>query len=286
MTTKTAIIKPGLLVLLRTSVSGGITYARTTLDADGVAVDETAQVERWETTKVVADAAEHEAAVKVRDKATAMIRAVCRNTSFGPVCPLDREDELRTAIRAARRLVAEFNDTARVTRVTVYAMPGRIASTDEEATAAIAAETRAMIDQMDAAVIALDVDAIRAAADKAREMQAILADDQAAALSDAIKAARKAARQIVARVQQNGEAAAVVAADLQRGAIIRARAAFLDLDAILDVAPDAAAAAAPAVDAARVAGLDMDDEEPASDPVPTPADKVASTIPSTGTVGG
>lgn len=255
------LIKPGLLVCLHSSVAGGVTYARQTLDVPAPEADgTTAEVHRWETTKVVQDAAERTAAEKIRSKAVAMIRTCCRITSFGPICPLDREDDLRTAIRAARRMVVEFNSTATVTRVSVTALPGRVASTDEEATAAIAGEVQALLAQMDDAVTALDVEAIRGAASKARELQVMLADDQAAVVSAAVKAARRAARVIVARVQEGGEQAQVVMADLQRGAIIRARAAFLDYELPpVDETTNGTDAGMPAASVQRVAALDMDE---------------------------
>ena len=105
--------------------------------------------------------------------------------------------------------------------------------------------TKAGIDKLDPA-------AIRDAANKARSMAAMLGDDQQAAVEGAIEQARKAARQIVKRVQKEGEAAAIVLADVQRGAIEKARIAFLDLDG-----DHMTSTALPAVQQQRFADLDL-----------------------------
>lgn len=266
-------IKPAILVSLKSSVSGGVTYTRTTLDAPKmpeamtvtapVASDsekaERTEVERWETLKIVEDADEHKRATIARGKALTEIRKLCIASAFGLLCPLAYESELSEAIERARAIATAHNETARHTRISLYVIRGHIASTDEEAARAIGDEVRTLVAQMDAGISKLDVEAIREAASKARSLSAMLSDEQSAIVSEAVKGARAAARAIAKRVEKDGEMAAIVLADIQRGAIERARMAFLDLDdTSAPVAPDSEPA--PVANVQRVAGLDLDDE--------------------------
>lgn len=218
-----AMIRPGLLVALKSTVRGGVTYQRKDIEAD----EKTA---KWETTRIVEDPAELERATKARGKALAEIRAVCSATSFGLLCPEDKETELDAAIARARVIRDEHNATATFTHVDIYALKGRVASSDEEAARAIAQEVAGLVEGMNAGIDKLDPSAIREAAQKAKQMAAMLAPEKAQAVEGAIEAARKAARQITKRIEKEGEAAAIVLADIQRGSIEKARIAFLDLE--------------------------------------------------------
>lgn len=251
----TTIIKPGILVSLKSTVTGGVQYLRRDLDADGVKADGQ-KVERWETTKVVDDIAEHQKATTVRNAALALIRKQCSPTAFGLLCPEGNEEGLDQAVRQARAMVDAHNDEASSTRVHVYALKGRIASTDEEAARAIGSEVRAMIEEMNRGIDKLDPKAIRAAADRARDMEAMLAPEQAEKVNAAIEQARKAARQIVKRVEKDAEPAAKVLDDIARGAIEKARLAFLDFEDTSENVP--AGKPLPAVDTQRFSqGLDL-----------------------------
>jgi hypothetical protein len=264
-------IKPCILVSLHSSVTGGVSYTRKTLDAPKmpdtfVTVSQTADrddrdVERWETTKIVEDKAEHERAEDARKKARSVISKLCIKSAFGLICPIAYESELSEAIESAHATVTGFNDdpTTRYTRVSLFVMRGHVAATDEEAAKAIGDEVRRLVAQMDAGIGKLDVEAIREAASKARALAATLSDEQSVIVSEAVKAARKAANTIAKRIDRDGEIAAVVVADIQRGAIEKARMAFLDLDdTSAPVAPDSDPA--PVANVQRVAGLDLDDE--------------------------
>jgi hypothetical protein len=246
---KTHVIKPGLLVALKSSVEGGVSYQRRDLDADKI---EGSDVARWETTRVIDDPAEHERAIKARGKALSAIRGVCSPTTFGLLCPVDREAELDAAVKVAREIIDAHNADANCTRVKVYVLKGRIASTDEEAARAISQEVKSLVDSMSAGIDKLDPEAIREAAQKAQQMAAMLGDEQIQAVAGAVEAARKAARTIVKRIQKDGEQASIVMMDLQRGAIERARIAFLDLDD----APKVEGEALPAVDLQRFADVE------------------------------
>lgn len=264
MKTTTIKLRPGILVSLRSEVHGGVQYIRTTLDAAkpdnaaAAAAPEAAarqEIERWETTRVTTDADEHERASIARDKAVAEIRKLCVSSAFGLICPLEQEAALGAAIGRARAIAEAFNAEARYTSVRVYALRGHIATTDEEAAQAIGDEVRQLLDGMNAGITALDVEAIREAATKAAQMSEMLAAEQQETLGEAIKAARSAARAIVKRVQKEGEAAQVVLADIKRGALEKARMAFLDLD---EPAPlPAPAEQLPAISAERELEIDV-----------------------------
>lgn len=278
---ETAVIRPGILVALHTSVSGGVTYTRTDLDSGKTEAELQAEAEsagtpvrsvaRWETTRTIDNPAEHAAACKARNAAQSLIRGVCARTSFGLLCPAGDEPRLDAAVAKARTLVDEYNEGAAGTRVTVYVLKGRIAGTDEEAARAIVSEVQGLIDDMGRGIDALDPEAIREAARKAQDLGGMLGPEKAEAITGAVEAARKAARQIVAKYEKGGEQAAVVLADIQRGALEKARIAFLDLGAaVLPVGDDAT----PAADLNRAAQLELDtlpapaadDDEPASTP--------------------
>ncbi len=281
MTTST--IRPGILIALRTQVSGGVEYQRNDLAPDDVvtpaANDSATKVEAWKTIKITADAAEHAKAVSVAGLARREVTKLCMATSFGLLAAEALEKELDEAHARARTMVVEFNATARYTRIGFAMLKGRIAASDEEAVRAITNEIGALVAGMNTAIDNLDVDAIRAAAGKAASLAAILGDEEQKTVTAAVEAARKAARMIVKRVATGGEPAAVVLADMQRGAIERARVAFADMDERPE--NETSGEQMPAGDMGRVAGLDLDSgrETPAAQNQPpvaaTPAAEVA-----------
>lgn len=243
-------IRPGLMVSLKSTVAGGIHYSHSEIKEDGNTAE-------WKTTRVTDDPAEHDRAVKARGLALTTIRKLCASTAFGLLCPEDRESELDEACKVAQGIAREHNATANYTRIGIYVLKGRIASTDEQAARAIGEEVRSLIEAMNAGVDKLDPEAIREAANKAKQMSTMLSAEQSEKVNDAIEAARKAARTIVKRIEKNGEEAAVVLMDIQRGALEKARIAFLDLES--DEAP--AIEPLPAVTAQRFADMGEDDEE-------------------------
>lgn len=239
------VIRPGILVALKSRVSGGVSYQR--LD-----IEKGADRSKWETTKLVEDPEEHNAATKARGAALGAISKLCSKTTFGLLCPLDSEAALDAAVIEARAIVRAHNDKATFTKVEIYILKGQIASSDEEAARAIGQEVASLVAEMSAGIDKLDAGSIREAANKARELSAMLGEEQQQAVNGAIEAARKAARQIVKRIEKDGEQAAIVLADIQRGSIEKARMAFLDLE-------DAGnAEALPAHNAQRFADLDME----------------------------
>jgi hypothetical protein len=255
-------IRPGLLVSLKTSVRGGVTYTRRDLateTAAGAVETEAAAAARavvstWETTRTIVDAEEHRRAIETRGRVRSVISRECIGSSFGLLCPQARETELQGAITEAQRIAAEFNATARHCRIDVYTLTGRVASDDVQAARAIGAEVRELVASMQAGIMAADPGAIREAANKARELAGMLAPEVAGNVSEAIEAARKAAREIVRRVEKDGERAADVVQSLRLDAFDGSRFAALDLD-------DGPAAAPAPVMPAESRAVDLDTAE-------------------------
>lgn len=249
-TNNTMMIRPGILLGLKTTVTGGVRYSRKDLDADRE------NATRWETTKIVDDQDEHDRASDVRIKAVREIRRVAAVSSFGLLVANKFEPELDAAIVRARDLIEAHNSTARCTVVRFFCLKGRIAETDEAAAKAIASDVSDLLAEMERGITKLDPAAIRDAANRARQVLSILSDEKQVLANAAIEAARKAARQIVARIEKKGEDAATVLVSLDSGPVAAARMAFLDFgDGAATAAP---ADALPAVNVERFA--DVGDE--------------------------
>ncbi len=227
---QTSTIRPGLLVSLKTSVTGNVAYRKQDIEQDHVTADG-ARRAKWETERTVNDPAEFEEATKIRSKARSLIGGLCVASSFGLLCPLSDSAELGDKVKEAQALAADFNSRAKVTRVSVYVIAGQIAADDVEATKAINSEVRDLLDRMESGVRNLDVEAIREAANRAKSIGNMISPDASVRLLRAIETARSAARQIV----KAGETAAAEVDMRAVRAITESRPAFLDLDDANDV---------------------------------------------------
>lgn len=236
MSLQTSTLRPGLLVSLKTSVTGNVSYHKRTIEEE----HETPQGENvavWETARTIADPAEHELAQKARGEASNAIRSVCSATAFGLLCPEANGAKLEAAIAKARAVADEFNGTATMTRLGVYVVTGRIAPDDVEAVRAINSEVRDLLAAMQEGLGNLDVKQVRLAAQKAKGIGQMLSQDASSRIQLAIEAARKSAREIV----KAGEGVAV---EIDRETIKRIdqqRVAFLDLDDQKEIVTPAAA---------------------------------------------
>lgn len=246
MTTVT-VLKPGLLVSLKTSLRGGVTYARRDIEADHT-TEEGARRAAWETVREIPDPEEFERATQARSKARVAVSRACCASSFGLLCPQARKAELQAGIEEARAIAREHNLGASRSYVDVFVIVGRVAQDDAEAARAISSELRELMQAMKDGIAAADPEAIREAATRARNLGAMLTPDVAGKVSEAITEARKAARELTARVGKAGEQAAAVVAELQVSKIEAARFAFLDMDE--GAAPEAEPAPARALDLA------------------------------------
>jgi hypothetical protein len=235
MTLTTSTLRPGLLVSVKTSCRGNVRYDKRDLDARHY-IENGAEIAKWETTRTIEDAAEFEAAKKAQSKARAIIGSVCSASAFGYLCREDKINELETAIANAQIVVDRFNATARLTRVNVYVIAGKVASDDEAAVRAINSEVRDLLDKLAEGISKSDVKTIRDAADKAKSIGKVLSPSAQQDVEFAITVARNAAKQIV----KAGEAAAVEIDTLAIRAITEARTSFLDLRDEVEIAnPDA-----------------------------------------------
>lgn len=219
-------LRPGLLVSLKTSLKGNIKYDKKVLEQEHI-VEETGEAkERWETLRVISDPAEHEAAKKAREKAGTIVRSVCSASAFGLLCPEKRVPELDAAIVEARKIADAFNATAKITKLGIYIMTGRIAPDDIEAVRAINSEVRELMETMEQGIKNVDAQAVRDAANKARKLGQMLSDDANSKVQKAIEAARGAAR----KLSKAGEQAVQEIDNEAIKLISQQRTAFLDLE--------------------------------------------------------
>lgn len=243
-------MKPGYLVSLKTTITGGIEYERVDIEHEE---DGTIKYDKWETTKTIRNVKEYEKAVALRASIIGKIRRPCIRTPFGLVCLVDREDELTKAIEESRRLVQNYNSTATESFIAVHVLKGAIAGTDKDAVEAIRSEMASMLKQMEGGIAKADAAYIRDAAKRARQMAAMLPDKDAKAIDEAVQVARDAARVITARIDKIGEEAEVVLREINASPISKARFAFLDFDGKDE---DSDSKPAKCVDKNRFAGID------------------------------
>jgi hypothetical protein len=253
----TSLIRPGLLVALKTSLRGGVQYVQNVIEAEHT-TEAGAQVARWETTRQIADADEHARASVARSKARSLIASACCSSSFGMLCPVGGESQLQEAIAAAYKVANDFNATARTTRVDVYVLTGRVADSDEAAARAIGAEVRDLLDAMQSGVAAADPKAIRDAATRARELAGMLSDDVASSVSKAIAEVRAVAKRIVKQAGEAGEQAATIVDDIKLEALQSARFAVLDMTGGDNAIGMPAAIAPRAIDLGAPRAIDLD----------------------------
>ena len=219
----TSTLRPGLLVSLKTSLTGNVQYVRTDLDNE---VDGKLAKARWETQRTIADHEEHERATKARNKARSLIVSVCAKSAFGLLCPENAASDLDAAIDQARKVTEAFNETAKLTRVHVYVIAGKVAADDAEAARAIASEVRDLMSAMEKGIANCDVKVIREAAAKAKDVGQMLSPAMQARVQVAVDVARASAKKIV----QAGEQAAQEIDQTSIRKITESRTAFLDMD--------------------------------------------------------
>lgn len=218
-------LRPGLLVSCKTSFRGNVTYNKRTIES--AHTDSRGnERESWETERVVSDPKELAAGKKALQRAAYLVRVICAKSAFGLLCPENNEEKLEAAIAEGRAICEAFNAKARLSRVSIYVVTGRIAPDDVEAMRAINSEIRDLMDAMNRGVKALDADAIRAACNKARDVGRMLSPQAEARVKMAIETARAVARDI----KKAGEEAAIEIDKAAMRRITEQRTAFLDLD--------------------------------------------------------
>lgn len=258
---RTTTLRPGLLVGLKTSLVGNVAYSKRDVETSHVTSTGT-EVTRWETLRTISDPAEYKRGSTVRLKARSLVSGLCAKTAFGLLYPEANIEELRSAVREARRLVADFNATAQYSRLTFALITGRVAPDDVEAVRAINAEVRELMDTMRRGIEDLNVSAVRDAAARAKSLGQMLTPEAQDRIKTAVESARSAARRLVKAGEQ-------AAQEIDRDAlhkITEARTAFLDLDEGTEVrAPEATARA-----------LDFEPEAPAPASAPVARRRAAA----------
>lgn len=229
-------LRPGVLVSLKTTVRGGVSYDKRIIDSETI-MEDGAALARWETARTVADPDEYEAAKKARSGAAGLIRRVCAGSSFGLLCPENNIENLEAAIADARKIIGDFNASARLSQIGLYVITGRIAPDDDEAVRAINSEVRDLMTEMQQGIADRDAKVIREAASRARNLGAMLAKEAETGLRIAIDTAREAAKQIV----KDGDGGRVDQSAIRK--IAEQQTSFLDLGEAAPVAAPVARAA-------------------------------------------
>lgn len=225
---QTSILRPGLLVSLRTSIKGNVRYATTELEADHFTAEGERKA-RWETERTVRDPDEHERAVKARSLARSAVQTVCSHSDFGLLCLVDNRAKLDAAIAKAESIAREFNLTADVSRLNVNVIVGEVSPNDARAIRAINQELRDLIDAMAQGLGELDVEKVRNAANKATSVGKMLEPNAQESVQRALEIARKAAREI----KKAGDGAAVEIDRVAIQRLVEARTSFLDIDEVV-----------------------------------------------------
>jgi len=243
-------LRPGLLVSLKTSLSGNVAYQRRDIEADHIAADGTARA-KWETDRIIENPAEYDLAVKTRSKARSIVTSVCTHSQFGLLCPEADREKLDAAMAEAREVVASFNREASLTQVAVFILIGRVAADEVEAVRAINSEISDLLFNMEHGLKRLDVKVVREAAEKAKQLSSMLSPEAAQRAEKAIAVARSAARKIV----KAGEAAALEIDEATLRTIRESRTMFLDVTEAEEIqAPEITGRA---IDLEPVADLDI-----------------------------
>lgn len=217
-------IRPGFLVVVKTSVRGNVSYRKTA--ADVRKLDDGGEIAEWDTERTIKDAAEQEAASKACSKARSLISSVCSFTDFGYLCPVSARPELDKAIAEAEAICQKFNATSKVTKIRLTAVTGTLAQNDYQAVRALRREITELLTDMKDGLESLDVSTVREAATRAKQLGQMLTADAQVRLELAIKAVRENAKKIV----EAGDTGAAAIDRRTIEALTETRTAFLDLD--------------------------------------------------------
>lgn len=227
---KAQLLKPGLMIALPSFLKGGVQYQ--TIHEESDKTSEGLLTEKWETTKTVFDAEEHERAIKVRGAAQYQVRRLCVVTPFCLLCPASAEKELDVGAEIARKLVSDFNETSVYTKISFYVLKAKLLGDDEETAMAIAGQMRTLLTDMGEAIKSMDPKKIREALTMAQQVNEMLVEEQQEKVSLAIELARKAAREITKNLKKSAGGALSTVDDFQVQllAVEQAKKVFLDFE--------------------------------------------------------
>ena len=115
------------------------------------------------------------------------IQRVCiQSNAFGLSCLESQAGDLDIALKEADKLAAEFNETAKLTRLIVYSNIYRVEQDDARAIAQINKNIRELMDSMAEGLQNLDVEKVRAAANDAKALGGMLTDSAKAEVQAAV----------------------------------------------------------------------------------------------------
>ena len=157
-------VRPGLFVQISTSIKGNVTYQRVDV-VSGEKLPDGSEKSEWNTKKLVEDPVELDKATKIRGQARSLIEKLCTKTTIGLWCAPEQKNALNAARDAAEAMVAEFNRTARNTKLWISVIPTKMEADDTRALRDITREISRLVQQMDAGVKEFDAEKIREAAD-------------------------------------------------------------------------------------------------------------------------
>lgn len=217
-------LRPGVLVSIKTSVTGNASSTKEVVEAEHKTRDGKAKAV-WNTTRIIADPDEYKKAEAIRLQARVMVVQVCNKTPSGfLLCPENQLERLALTIAEAERKVAEFNRRARLTRVSFYPFTTQIVQDDVKAVRAIKSDVRELIKEMATGIKECKPENARKAASSLKKVIGMLPANVAEKAKSAIDAARAAATKLVKAGEDAAQAVDREAIKL----INQARTAFLD----------------------------------------------------------
>jgi hypothetical protein len=230
---------------------GGVEYEHETIEAPHKD-DDGQEVSAWKGRRTVEDPEEFARAKQARSMARGQVVNVCAATSFGLLCPLDREERLYEGVAEMHRIADKFNAGSKFTSVECRIIIGRVEQDDAEAVRSIETETAKLVQGMEKSILSKDPVAIGKFCDQARDLSVMLEDESKLVIKEAIVAARVAKRQMT-KLLKSGEAAKIVVDQKLIAQLAAVRTSFLDIDSESEEVQAPDVAEAPAVE--------MDDDD-------------------------
>jgi hypothetical protein len=191
-----------------------------------------ALIRKWTTTSIVDDPEEQEAARATVSAVWSTISKICRSTDFGLMAPEESLAELQEAIPVAYAIADKFNQGAKLNRVKVSIMVGRVAQDDVLAAEAMRKEVTSLIDTAMKGVAELNPKTVRDAMAQLKTTADMLSDEAKAKAEGIIDTARASANETakaIRKLEKAGEAVAVDIDTVTLEALEAARVDFLDL---------------------------------------------------------
>lgn len=229
-------LAPSILVILKTERVGNRHYLHEVLEGTHLVkagADKGKVVRKWNTTSIIDDPEEAEAARATVSSVWSTIAPLCRSTDFGLMAPESKREELLKAVPEAYAIADAFNKTAKVERVRVSIMLGTVTADDVLAERAMRRDVEDLIAKMQDGVAKLDVKAVRDAKAELTRVKEMLSEDARSKAEGAIKIAADSANELAKAIRKLEKAGETVALEVDAAALEALEAArvdFLNLD--------------------------------------------------------